>query len=181
MVSKEIQGMKEGDELVYSGHVKLIKRPFGKIKYDVVLSKDAAIMLYIDEADMVYMTQQFRPAIDQMELCLPAETLDKPGKSPLEVMLEGLEEECGRKIKEEQVEYLGKVASSAGHDSEFVYMFIARGESEEVGQRLEDTEKINIVKKPFQEVYQMALEGRIIGAKTMALLFYEKLKRENLR
>jgi hypothetical protein len=28
-------------------------------------------------------------------LAVPAETLDKPGKTPLEVIVEGLEEECG--------------------------------------------------------------------------------------
>ena len=168
---------KPGDIPVYKGHITLVKRPFEGKNYDVIVSKDAAIMLYIDEKDQVYLTQQFRPAIDQLELCLPAETLDKAGLSPLEVMLEGLEEECGMKIQENQVKFLGKVASSAGHDSEFVYLFLAHGKGEYVGQRLEDTEKIKVIKKPFDEVYGMALNGEIQGAKTLSLIYYEKLRR----
>lgn len=174
---KLLPGMIPGDELVYKGHVILVKRPYLGKPFDVMLSKDAVVMLYIDENDDVYLTKQFRPAINQEELCLPAETLDKPGLSPLEVMLEGLEEECGRKITAEQTEYVGKVASSPGHDSEWVHMLIGRGESEYVGQRLEDTEKIEVVKKPFDEVYNLALKGEITGPKTMALIFYEKLRR----
>jgi ADP-ribose pyrophosphatase len=166
-----------GDKVIYEGHLKLVHRPHKGTNYDVVVSKDAAIMLYIDSEDQVYFAKQFRPAINQMELSLPAETLDKPELSPLEVMVEGLEEECGVRIDESQVEYLGKVASSAGHDSEFVYLYIARGEGEKVGQRLEETEEIDVVRVSFDEAYQMVLKNEIKGSKTSHLILYEKLRR----
>lgn len=169
--------MKAGDRPIYEGHLTLVKRPHGGMDYDVIVSKDAAIMLYIDENDDVYFAKQFRPAIDQMELCLPAETLDKPELSPLEVMVEGLEEECGVRIGEDQVDYLGKVASTAGHDSEFVHLYIARGKGEHTEQRLEDFEKIEVVKIPFDRAYEMVLSNEIQGSKTSHLILYEKLKR----
>ena len=169
--------IKPNDKIVYKGHLTLVQRPYEGRYHDVVVSKDAAIMLYIDENDMAYLVKQFRPAIDREVLALPAETLDKPGLSPLEVMVEGLEEECGIRIKKNQVASLGKAISTDGHDTEIVYLFLAYGKGENVGQRLQDEEKIEVVKMPFDKAYELALNNKIQGAKACQLIFYEKLKR----
>ncbi len=167
------------DRLVYQGHIKLVKRPYGGKDYDVIVSKNAAIILYIDEKDMVYFVKQFRPAIGKEVLSLAAETLDKPGLSPLEVIVEGLEEECGIRIKKEQVESHGYLYSSEGHDSEKVYLFSARGKGEYVSQKLGEFEKIKVIKIPFYKAFQMAMKNQIHGAKTTQLLMYEFLRRHN--
>jgi hypothetical protein len=169
--------IKPGDKLVYSGHLKLVKRPHLGKDYDVVVSKDAAIMLYIDEKDIVYLTKQFRPAIGEEVVALPAETLDKPHLSPLEVMVEGLEEECGIRINKSQVIYVGQAIANDGHDTERSYLFLAHGRGEYVGQRLQDSERIKVIKKPFDEVYQMVLRNEIRGSRTSQLVLYEKLRR----
>jgi len=168
---------KPTDKIIYQGHFTLVSRPYNGINYDVVVSKDAAIMLYINEKDIAYFTKQFRPAVGKEILALPAETLDKPGLEPLEVMVEGLEEECGVRINKNQVVGLGNVISSDGHDTERVYLFLAHGAGEEVDQRLEDTEKIEVVKIPFEQAYRMAVNGEFEGSKTPQLIFYEKLRR----
>jgi len=167
------------DKVIYQGHLTLVQRPYNGRKYDVVVSKDAAIMLYIDEKDQVYFAKQFRPAIGKEVLALPAETLDKEGLTPLEVMVEGLEEECGIRINKNQVIPLGKVISTDGHDTEKVYLFLAKGKGAYVGQRLEDTEKIDVVKMSFDDAYKMVINGEIEGAKTAKLIMYEKLRRLN--
>lgn len=177
MSERTLKRMQERDKFVYDDHITLVKRPHDGKDYDVVISDNAAIMMYIDEEDMVYMTEQFRPAINQIELCLPAETLDKPHLTSLETMIEGLEEECGRRIKKEQVEYQGRVASSPGHDSEWVDLYIARGKNEYVGQRLGPNENIKIIKKSFDDLYEMAIAGEILGAKTCSLIYREKILR----
>lgn len=169
--------VEKDDKIIYEGHLTLVKRPYLGKDYDVVVSKNAAIMLYIDEKDQVYFTKQYRPAIGKIVFSLPAETLDKPKLSPLEVMVEGLEEECGIKINKNQVEYLGKVCSSDGHDTELLHLFIARGKGEYVGQRLEDDERIEVVKMSFDEAYKKLMNQEILGAKTSYLIAYEKLKR----
>jgi len=155
----------------------LVQRPHESRMYDVVVSKDAAIMLYIDNQDQAYLTKQFRPAIGKEVIALPAETLDKPHLSPLETMVEGLEEECGVRINENQVTSLGKVISTDGHDTEYVHLFLARGPGEYVGQRLEDDERIEVIKVPFDEIYRMVIDNEIEGAKTSQLVMYEKLRR----
>jgi ADP-ribose pyrophosphatase len=169
------------DKVIYQGHLTLVQRPHEGRDYDVIVSKDAAVMLYIDEKDRVYFTKQFRPAMEREMLALPAETLDKEGLSPLEVMVEGLEEECGVRIKKEQVEYVEKVVSTDGHDTEIVHLFYARGPGEFVGQRLEDTEKIDVVKIPFEEAYSRMKRGEIEGSKTTSLLRFEKIRRQKKR
>jgi ADP-ribose pyrophosphatase len=169
--------VRKTDRVLYEGHLTLVHRPYLGKNFDVVVSKDAATMLYLDEQDQVYLTKQFRPAMGEEVLALPAETLDKPKKTPLEVMVEGLEEECGIRIKASQVTSLGRLISTDGHDTERVYLFLAHGAGEQVGQRLEGTERIEVVKMPFEELYQMVLAGKIEGSKTAYLVMYEKLRR----
>ena len=168
---------KPTDKLIYKGHLTLVQRPYEGRNYDVIISKDAAVMLYIDEKDIVYFTKQFRPAIGEEILALPAETLDKPHLTPLEVMVEGLEEECGIRINKNQVTEIGRLISTDGHDTEKVYTFLAHGPGKYVGQRLEDTEKIEVIKIPFNEAYKMVINNEIKGSKTSSLIMYEKLRR----
>lgn len=167
----------KNDKVLYKGHLTLVHRKYDGRNYDVIVSKDAAVMLYIDENDMVYLTKQFRPALDKEVIALPAETLDKKGLSPQEIMVEGLEEECGIRIKKSQVEYIGKVDSTDGHDSEKVYLFIAKGKGEKVGQRLEDSEKIQVITMSFDELFDKVVNNEIQGSKTSYLVMYEKLRR----
>jgi len=169
--------IKPDDKLVYKGHLTLVKRPYEGRDYDVVVSKDAAVMLYIDENDLAYFTKQYRPAIEEEVLALPAETLDKQGLSPLEVMIEGLEEECGIRIDSSQVKSLGRLISTDGHDTERVYLFLAHGPGKKVGQRLEDCEKIDVITIPFDSAYEMVINNQIEGSKTAYLVMYEKLRR----
>ncbi len=172
-----MNGIQERDKVIYKGHLTIVHRPYLKKDYDVVVSKDAAVMLYIDEKDFAYLTKQFRPAMGEDILALPAETLDKNGLSPMEVMIEGLEEECGIRIKSGQVKSLGKIISTDGHDTEKVHLFLAHGKGEKVGQRLEDTEKIEVVTMPFDELYKKVITNQIEGSKTSWLVMYEKLRR----
>ena len=69
------------DKVIYQGHLTLVQRPHEGRDYDVIVSKDAAVMLYIDEKDRVYFTKQFRPAMEREMLALPAETLQFTGNS----------------------------------------------------------------------------------------------------
>ncbi len=167
----------QADKLINEGHVKLVQRPYLGKDFDVVVSKDAAAMLYIDERDIAYLTKQFRPAIGEEVLAVPAETLDKPGKTPLEVIVEGLEEECGVRISSNQVKYIGRIISTDGHDTERVYLYLAYGKGQKVSQRLEDSEKITIVTMPFDELFRQVVENKIEGSKTSYLVMYEKLRR----
>ncbi|MBU1201499.1 MAG: NUDIX hydrolase [Nanoarchaeota archaeon] len=171
------QTIKNGDEVVYKGHITLVKRPYLKKNFDVVLSKDACAIMYIDEQDDVYFVEQYRPAVGKKILELPAETLDKNGKSPLEHAIEGLVEECGIIISPSQVKYVGTIGSSEGHDSEMVYLYTANGPHKKTLPRPGNYERIDVVKLKFDQAYRMFKEGKINGSKSAILLQHEYIKR----
>lgn len=165
------------EKIIHEGHLTLVQREFRGKTFDVVVSKDAATMMYIDPEDHVYLVNQYRVPIQREILELPAETLDKPEKSPLEVIVEGLEEECGIKIHPSQVRYFGAIASSEGHDTEKVHLFYAYGPCTQTQQRLEDSEKIDVVRIPFEKAYKMIATGEIQGSKSTILLQSEYIRR----
>jgi hypothetical protein len=166
----------EGDKVIYNGHVTLIQRPYLGKDYDIVVSKNAVAIMYIDLEDNVYFCKQFRPPVGKEILELPAETIDKPNLSSLEHIVEGLEEECGVRIKPEQAQYLMTVGSSEGHDTELVDLFYASGPCEITGQRLGEDERIEVVKIKFDDAYKM-IGTKITGSKSIILLQNEYLRR----
>ncbi|GEM_PF-549269 len=171
------QRIGDDGELLHMGFLALIKQVKDGHTYEVVMPKDAVVVLFIDKEDNVWFIQQYRPAIGKYIMGLPAETLDKPGKTPLEHAVEGLREEIGIKIEPSNVEYITTQFSSEGHSSERVHLFIARGDYEYVGQRLEDTEKIEILKVKLADAARMAFNGELEGSKTAFLIMHEVLSR----
>ncbi|MDO8741034.1 MAG: NUDIX hydrolase [Candidatus Woesearchaeota archaeon] len=167
----------KNDELVYEGHVKLVRRKYDGRYYDVIVSKNACAIMYIDQEDFVWLVKQYRIPIAKEIIELPAETMDKPGKSSLEVIVEGLEEECGIRIDQKQAHFFATIGSSEGHDTEMVDLYYAYGPHTKTNQRLEDTEKIEVVRIPFYQAYKMISTGEIQGSKTVALLQNEYIKR----
>lgn len=165
------------DELVYNGHIALIKKMHEGKLYDAVVSPDAVAALYIDPLDNVWLTKQYRPPIQREIIEAPAETIDKPGLDPLSHIIEGLEEECGIIIENPTSRYVGAVGSSEGHDSEYVHLYVVKGNYVEVGQHLDESEKISVVKMPFLEAYEKMKAGEIQGAKTAILLQNEYIDR----
>ncbi|MDD5133032.1 MAG: NUDIX hydrolase [Candidatus Nanoarchaeia archaeon] len=168
------------DKRIYSGHVLLVKRHFRDIDYDVVISRNSAFLLYIDENDEVYFAHQFRPAVQEKILALPAEMLDKPGLSPLEVILEGLIEEAGIKINKSQIKKVAEIYSAEGYSTEKAYLFIARGKGKHVGQHLEATEKIDVVKMSFDEAYKLVATNQIKCPKSAYLIMNEYIRRQKI-
>lgn len=64
------------------------------VKRERLLIKSAVGGLIIDEDDRMALVTQFRPTINDYALEIPAGVLDKDGLSPIEVLLEELNEEC---------------------------------------------------------------------------------------
>lgn len=174
---KKILSGESQDKVIYDGHVKFVHRYYGEKDWDVVVSKDACVIMYIDEQDNVWFAKQYRVPVCRTVTELPAETMDKPGKTSLQVIVEGLEEECGIKIDPSQVKYFTTLYSSEGHDTEKVDLFYAYGPHVKTKQRLEDHEKIEVVTIPFNQAYEMVKKGELTGSKTVALLQNEYIKR----
>ncbi len=169
--------LEKGATIVYEGHLTLLAVPFRQTKFDVIVSNDACVVLYIDEEDMVWFIKEYRVPPQKEVLGLPAETLDNKDEPILQRAIGGLREECGIEVPAEQFEYVTCVYSSEGHDTEKVYLFVARGPHKHVGQQLGETEEISIEKIPFTQAYGLYKEGKLTGSKATILLQHEYIRR----
>ena len=117
------------------------------------------------------MVEQYRYACGMKVLELPAGKVDKGETDPAVVAARELKEETG--YTAENIRYLGKINTSVAYSEEVIHMYAMTGLN--AGEQdLDDDEAINVIEMPFEEVYKMAYEGRLIDAKTVAGLLMAK-------
>ncbi len=165
-------------EVVYQGNYlrteKLtVRLPDGsEANREIVCPPDAAAILPIDDAGCVYLVRQYRTAIGQLTLEIPAGIID-PGEKPIETA----ERECAEEIamRPERLDFLFKYHHAVGFSSGQIAVFLGRDLIPQSGSHLDAGEFIEVVKLPFKEVYQMAQVGEIVDSKTLlALLWYQQ-------
>ena len=146
----------------------------GRHTYQIIRHPGGAGVLPVHDDGSVSLIRQLRPAVAAMVLEIPAGRLN-PGEAPLECARRELLEETG--IRAEELIPLGTIQSSPGVFDEVIHLFAARGISQGTAQPEAD-EEIELLRLPFVEALQMASDGRIGDAKTLAaLLRWELLSR----
>jgi ADP-ribose pyrophosphatase len=138
-------------------------------EYDVVRHPGAAGVLPITPGGEVLLVRQFRPAIGQHLVEIPAGLLDQREEDALSCAARELREETG--FSHRTIEFLGGYYSSAGFTDEYVHLFLAT-----VGETPEGPpeEGIELVRRPFAEMARAARAGRVRDVKTaLALLLAE--------
>ncbi len=135
----------------------------GRLVQREVVTHDGGVAVVPILGDQVLLIRQFRIAIDQFILELPAgrrEGLEPPDHRAAAE----LEEEIG--YRAEHMQLLASYFSSAGFTNERMFIFLATGLTE-VGQALESDEEIDIVPVPLAAVDGLIASGEIIDAKTI--------------
>ncbi|MDU4892476.1 MAG: NUDIX hydrolase [Clostridium sp.] len=126
-----------------------------------------AIIPFLNE-NTIIMTEQFRKALDQVLLEIPAGKIDK-GEETEKCGIRELEEETG--YKAENFEYLGKIVTAPGFTDEVIYIYKAsnlyKGKT-----NMDEDEFINLRTFTLNEVKAMVKSGEIIDSKTIAALAY---------
>jgi ADP-ribose pyrophosphatase len=150
--------------------------PDGKIKdpYYVVERPDAVFVFPVTPAGEVVLVRQYRPAIDLIELGLPAGLLD-PGEDAEKAARRELLEETGYGGGEWQ--FLIKLSSSPGLKDNWAHMYLARG-VERISEPVPDEhERLEVVTVPAGEMPERVLAGEIVSASGVAatLLALRKL------
>lgn len=140
-----------------------------------VVTHDGGIAVVPLIGEKVLLIRQYRIAVDQFLLELPAGRREGQEPPELRAALE-LEEETGYHAG--RLQLLATYFSSAGFTNERMHIFLATG-LEEVGQRLEPDERIEIVWLDIADIPAMLEASDIVDAKTIIGL-HELLTRPEL-
>jgi len=141
---------------------------------EVVRHPGAVTVLPLLEDGRICLVRNFRVAVDQTLVELPAGTLE-PGEDPARTAQRELAEETG--YRAERIELLATFYMSPGILDERMYLYLAT--SLQPGpMNLEPGEEIRPLLATWEEALEMARDGRIQDAKTLTgLLFYEVYRR----
>jgi len=178
-MNKNIEEKTLQENLLYKGRVinlysDDVQLPNGRITTrEYVAHRGGAAILPIDAEGNVYLVRQFRYPYREAILEIPAGKLEA-GEEPAATAMRELEEETGYRCTE-LVPY-GMLYPTPGYTNEHLYIYLATGLTK--GHvHLDEDEFVNLVKLPFDEVYQMVITNRIKDAKTcFAILRYAQAK-----
>ncbi len=164
-------------EVVYEGcfyNIEKIKimRPDGKEGVrDVLRHSGAAAIIPIDTDGGIFMVRQYRKAVDQVLLEIPAGKLDK-GEEPLTCAIRELHEETG--LKAGSMKHLFSLHPSPAIADEIIHIFVATDLTKEE-QHTDDGEFVTVEKLPINVLIKYILNGEITDSKTISsILMAEK-------
>ena len=167
-------------EIIASGRVFNVRRDRvadGRREYfrDVVVHRGAVAVIPLLGEEEVLLIRQYRYAVDDVLVEIPAGTLEE-GEEPLSCVARELEEETG--YVAERLEHLIDLYLAPGYSSELIRVFVASG-LKKSRQSLEFDEDIEVFKASLGEVLEMIKRGEIRDAKTVsAILYYFFLARD---
>lgn len=133
---------------------------------EVVEHSDCVAVVVIDEQDNVLLARQFRHAVGKFLLEIPAGGIDS-GEEPVDTVCRELQEEIGYFPR--RIERLGGFYTTPGYGTEYLHCFLA---TDLVSSRLvaEDTEGIELLRVPSEQIPLLIMSGEICDAKSIAAL-----------
>jgi ADP-ribose pyrophosphatase len=160
-------------ETLFKGRAFKIRRDFlttptgAETHFDIVEHGGSVVILPVDEEGKLWFVRQYRHPAGRELLELPAGTRD--GAEPFE--------ECAaREIREEtgmaadSLVRLGDFYLAPGYSTEFMTVFLATGLRPDPLDADAD-EFIDVVRVPVSEALEMAANGQVPDAKSLAALF----------
>lgn len=144
-----------------------IRLPNGReTTLDIVEHRGAVVILPFDRKGRVWLIRQYRHAIGQELLELPAGTLE-PGEPPEACARRELREEIG--MQAHTWTFLGYFFPAPGYTSERLIAFLAR-DLEPAPLERDTDELIQVEPLPLPELWHLVRQGHIHDAKTLATL-----------
>ncbi len=143
----------------------IVKLPSGKVvTWDLVKHKGAAAVVPVTENDTILLVKQYRNALDQETLEIPAGGIE-PGETPLECVTREIEEETGYRAG--KMEHLMTIVTAIGFCDEKIPIYVA-SDLKPSKQHLDEDEFIDVKEFTIEEIKEMIFDGRIIDAKTIS-------------
>ncbi len=153
---------------------RIVKENGHRTTREIVEHDPAVAIVAVDAEDNVLLVEQYREAVKQELLEIPAGGID-PGEDPETAARREMQEETG--FQPQKLVKLCGFYAAPGYCTEFMHIYLAK---ELTPSRLtaEDTDEIKLVKIPLRDVQELLKSGKLIDAKTIAGLYafldYEK-------
>lgn len=164
------------EDSIYEGkilslRVETVEMPDKKYsKREIVDHMKGVGIIAFDGEESLYFVRQYRKAIDEFTIEIPAGLVESNEK-PIETASRELQEEIGYKPLD--IEYLFDMYSSPGFTNDKLSFFIAR-ELEESKLELDDDEFLDVKSIKIEDAYNMVINGEISDAKTIIGIMYAK-------
>jgi ADP-ribose pyrophosphatase len=163
---------------IYKGHIltlelHTVRLPNGAKSTREVIRHNGACAILPVKDDKLVLVRQYRKALDEILLEIPAGKLEKD-EDPMHCAVRELQEETG--YHAEHLELLMEMYPAAGYSSERIYIYKAENLSY-VGASPDEDEFVGMTEVPFEELYKKVLAGEIKDSKTIcAVLKYAATK-----
>ena len=149
----------------------VIKPDGKKGVYHVVDIVKAVAIVALDSQNNIYLLHEEK-YIPGLIWTIPAGRREKKDKSFLNIAKRELKEEAGLTAK--KWTNLGKFLAGPGHSNGVGYCFLAQ-DLKEGEQKLDSTEKIEVIKVSFQKAIEMIKKGEILDAWAIIPILKAKL------
>lgn len=134
-----------------------------KTSREIVEHNGAVAIIPILDGEKMFLVKQFRKAIEQELIELPAGKIEK-GEDPKESALRELEEEIGYKAG--SIEKIFSIYTSPGFSNEIIHIYVAKNLIKTKTDRDED-ELMDVIVLDFEEVKEMINKREIMDAKSI--------------
>jgi len=144
---------------------RMVRLPDGRsVPREIVIVKDSVAVLPIHEDGTVVFVRQFRPAVREDLLEIPAGVID-PGETPEETVARELEEEIG--FRPRTVRHLLDYYHAEGYSTGLMHLYVATGLEDAGGPSPDDGEILAVETLPFDEAHRRVTAGEFRDSKTL--------------
>ncbi|BAP85905.1 ADP-ribose pyrophosphatase [Paucilactobacillus hokkaidonensis JCM 18461] len=162
---------------VFSGHimdveVADVKLPDGKMTTrEIVRHAPAVAILAIDDDQQMLLMRQWRAAVDQATLEIPAGKVDDRDQNAIDAAHRELNEET--RLATDNLTKVSSFYTSVGFSDEYMTLFLAQNLIP-VTQKLpqDEDENLQLEKVTLDKALEMIKTGKICDAKTIMAVYY---------
>jgi len=166
-------------ETLFNGRVFDLK--VDKIKYDsgnesvreIAVHNGGAVVVAVTDEKKIIFVKQYRYPFDKFMIELPAGKLEID-EDPSKCALRELKEETG--YSTDKLEKLGVIATTPGFCTELLHIYLAENLLAGETNREEGEYGMELLELTFDEAEQAIKKGDIYDGKTLAGLYYYKLR-----
>ncbi|MBC5775123.1 NUDIX hydrolase [Pontibacter sp. KCTC 32443] len=143
--------------------------------YYVSVRPDVVLTFPVTEDGQVIFVKQYKHAAANIFIELPGGVIDDHENNPLEAARREMLEETG--YTSDNMELVAEVIDNPTKDTNKIYFYLARDAYKIAEQDLDESESIEVLHVPVQEVEHMVLSGQInvSGSVALCLLALRKL------